>query len=72
MWWLENLVCPASVMRRLSGTGLLQSKNDMKPGRSTKVVHFPGPEVEKHVRPGSQGFHGLVSSCAAGPNRPIF
>lgn len=72
VWWWENPVCPSSVVSRPSETGLLQSEHDVKPRSSTKVVHFPGPEVEKHAYGGSHRFQGLVSSCAAGLNRPIF
>lgn len=59
-------------MRRPSETGLLQNKNDdVKPCSSTKVVHFPGPEVENDVHGSSHRFQGLVS-CSAGPNRSFF
>lgn len=60
MRWWENPVCPSGVMRRPSETGLLQSKNDVKPCSSTEVVHFPRPEVEKHVHGASHRFQGLV------------
>ena len=72
MWWWQNPVCPSSVTRSPSETGLLQGKNYVKPRSSTKTVYFPGREVEKHIHGGSHRFQGLVSSCAAGPDRPIF
>lgn len=38
----------------------------------TKLVHFPGPEVERLVHDGGHRLQGVVSPCAAEPNRAIF
>lgn len=59
-------------MRRSSETGLFQSKMMGNHIVGTKLVHFSGPEVERLVHDGGHRLQGVVSPCAAEPNRAIF
>lgn len=48
-------------MRRSSETGLFQSKMMGNHIVGTKLVHFPGPEVEKPVPGGGHRLQAVVS-----------